>query len=255
MKSIKSSKWHSPNKHILRIVLLASVAIIVVYLWSGSIPTRAAIGFVQSTSTSIAASPTTLSFTASNTAGNLIVVGVQSWNFAASVSDSRGNTYTLATSTTSAGGNLLYVFYAKNIAAGANTVTVTGPTGGNIDILEYSGLDTATPLDQVKAATGASGNPDTGAVTTAAANELIFGFAQIDANVVSGPGTGFTQRENAGNGEASEDKTVAATGSYNATFVSGASANAWAAIIATFKAAAAGGGPTRSRFIGFGIGR
>ena len=74
-----------------------------------------------------------------------------------SVTDSPGNTYSLAVGPTSATGLQQSIYYAKNIAGGSNTVTVTFNQAAaypDVRILEYSGLDTSSPLDVTAAAAG-----------------------------------------------------------------------------------------------------
>ena len=78
-----------------------------------------------------------VTYPAAQTAGNLNVVAVM-WgdttSAVSSVTDSRGNAYVLAVGPTKASGLTSAIYYAKNIAAGSNTVTVTfnqapaGPT-------------------------------------------------------------------------------------------------------------------------------
>ena len=73
-----------------------------------------------------------------------------------SVTDSKGNTYALAAGPTKATGLTSALYYAKNIAAGTNTVTVKFSATAhspNVNVLEYSGLDTANPLDAMASAT------------------------------------------------------------------------------------------------------
>src|SRR5207249_8251118 len=96
----------------------------------------AAIAFVQVNSATPASSATTVTvpFTAAQTAGNFNIV-VVGWNdvthSVASMSDSKGNAYSVAvgpTANANGGGLTQTIYYAKNIAAaaaGANTVTVT----------------------------------------------------------------------------------------------------------------------------------
>ncbi len=45
----------------------------------------------------------------------------------------------------------------------------------DLRVLEYSGLDTSSPLDVTAGAAGSSASPNSGAATTTSANELIFG--------------------------------------------------------------------------------
>jgi Cep192 domain 4/Purple acid Phosphatase, N-terminal domain/Calcineurin-like phosphoesterase len=200
-----------------------------------------AITFIQSAS-AFSSSATALSkaFNIATTKNNLIVVGVYTWGgTVSSVSDTLANSYLLASSGATPSGNRLYVYYAINKASGADTVTANLSGGGVMsDIHEYAGISTTTPLDQAKVSTGSGTAIDSGGVTTTVANELIFGYAGVDGNVVSGPGATFTQRENTGNGEGSEDKIVSAIGSYNATATGGSAT--WAGAIVTFAGAGTG---------------
>src|SRR4029077_7275445 len=99
-----------------------------------------------------------VNFPGAQTAGdlNIVVVG---WNDTTasvqSVKDSAGNTYNLAIGPTSTTGLQQSIYYASNIVAGNNTVTVTFSQAAafpDIRILEYRGV---TTLDVTA---GASGN-------------------------------------------------------------------------------------------------
>ncbi len=102
-----------------------------------------------------------------NTSGNLIVAYVV-WDNSGPVtlSDSRGNIYTSAVGPTKYSGNKTnaQVFYAKNIAGGANTVKATFGTAvrswGILYIHEYSGIDQTNPLDVTAAASGSSASTE-----------------------------------------------------------------------------------------------
>ncbi len=194
-------------------------------------------------------------FTTNVTAGSLIVVKVSAntTTATATCADSLGQTYSLAVGPTvnaSLGGSgfTQWVFYFANSAAGANTVTVTFSASipfKRMVIVEYSGLATSAVLDVTAAATGNSASPDSGAATTTANNELIFGGGITDSGNI-GAGTGFTAREAPDAYSKPEDKNGATAGSYNATFTT--SASQWIAQMATFKepSAAAGWGPLLS---------
>jgi hypothetical protein len=89
---------------------------------------------------------------------NIVAVG---WNDTTStvsgVGDSKGNTYTLAIGPTSGTGLRQSIYYARNIAGGSNTVTVTFNQAAafvDVRVLEYSGLDWVNPLDQTAGAAG-----------------------------------------------------------------------------------------------------
>ena len=89
-----------------------------------------------------------------------------------SVSDSRGNTYAQAGTMTTGTALRQAIYYAKNIAAGSNTVTVAFNQAAayvDVRILEYSGLDTTSPLDVTAGAAGSSASANSGAATTTSA--------------------------------------------------------------------------------------
>ena len=117
--------------------------------------------FVQATAKEVKSGTTnSLAFSSANTAGNLIVV-YATWSNTGSVtvSDSRGNSYATAAARTTWGGSWsAQVFYARSIAAGTNTVTVTHATAVNsfsaIYIHEYSGIDKVDPVDVTSSAIG-----------------------------------------------------------------------------------------------------
>lgn len=111
-------------------------------------------------------------------------------------------------------------YYAKNIAGGSLTITVTlGSTfATDVRAYEWQGLDTASPLDQATGATGSSTTQSSGNVTTTQARELILGYC----GTAGGPavqGSGFTLLQvTSPNTDADEFKIVFATGSTNAVF-------------------------------------
>ena len=130
--------------------------------------TATSISYVQGNYATPQAPQTTVNvtFTAAQVAGDLNVV-VVGWNDStasvSSVTDSKGNAYTLAVGPTIISGTLSQsIYYAKNIvsaAAGTNTVTVTFSTAAispDIRILEYSGADPNSPVDVTAANTGNS---------------------------------------------------------------------------------------------------
>jgi hypothetical protein len=93
------------------------------------------------------------------------------------------------------------VFYAKNYQnPGMSPVTVTVTfsgtgtvTSAGVVIVEYSGLDTVTPLDSVSQAISSAVGPslDSGTTAPANANVLVFGAGNVDINTTFAYG-GFT---------------------------------------------------------------
>ena len=172
---------------------------------------------------------------------NILAIG---WNDATSnitsVTDSAGNTYQVAVPTARGNGLSQAIYYAKNIkaaAAGANTVTVIFNAAApfvDIRATEYSGLDPASPFDVGRSASGTSATPNSGSVTTTAAQELIFG-AGMTTGGFSAAGTNFTSRIiTVPDADIAEDRFVTATGSYSATAPLSGSA-AWVMQVAALK--------------------
>ncbi len=218
------------------------------YTYTGSGGGGGAITFVQvkAATPQTASASVAVAYPAAQTAGNMNIVAV-GWNDTTStvntVTDTRGNTYTLAIGPTTGTGLRQSIYYAKNIAAGTNTVTVTFSKAAafvDVRVLEYSGLDTTNPLDKTAGAVGSGTAASSGAATTTAANELIFG-AGMTAAVFTGAGSGFISRIiTTPDADIAEDRTVSATGSYSATATNNTSN--WVMQMATFKASGQGGG-------------
>jgi hypothetical protein len=192
-------------------------------------PTAASIAFVQG-NYSVPQTPqatVTVAYTGSQTAGNLNVVAV-GWNdgtaAVTSVTDSKGNVYSLAVGPTVLAGQASHaIYYSSNIvAAAANTNVVTvrfnvAAVYPDIRILEYSGLDHVTPLHTVTAATGSSATSNSGSLNVSVPNVLLVA-ANVVATVTSGPGSGFTNRMITNpNGDIVEDRVVTTAGTYSAT--------------------------------------
>ena len=182
-----------------------------------------------------------VAYLTAQTAGNLNVVAV-GWNDTTStvnsVTDTRGNNYVQAGTTVTGTGLRQAIYYARNIAAGSNTVTVAFNQAAafvDVRVAEYSGIDTTSPLDVTAGAVGSGGTPSSGAATTTAAKELIFG-AGMTGSHFGGAGAGFTSRVITNpDGDIAEDQIVSATGSYSAVAPL-AYSSAWIMQMATFKA-------------------
>jgi hypothetical protein len=199
------------------------------------------IAFVQNCANSITGTGTSCAFTSSNTAGNAIVVMI-GWENASgravtSLTDTRGNVYTAAAATcanASGTNRAVRIYYASNIPAGANTLTVTMTgTAGYTELFaqEYAGLDATSPLDKTACGTGASTSLTAGPVTTVTSNELLFAGA-MDGTAVSA-GSGFTFRSTL-NDNFVEDRIGSVIGSYSAGATQ-AGADSYAMQLVTFK--------------------
>ena len=132
------------------------------------------------------------------TAGNLVVVSVSSWpNLPAStaVTDSLGNTYSIAGTVLTTQGVYSAIYYAKNVKGGADTVTFnTVKSGGQISmaIAEFSGADTASPLDKTAGTVGSGNAPSSGNMAPSLAGDLVIGSGTHNGNTVTTAGSGFT---------------------------------------------------------------
>ena len=203
-------------------------------------PLSAGVNLVQvNYKTSTSASSLATAYPSAQTAGNLNIV-VVGWNDTASavssVTDSRGNTYTRAIGPTAGTALTQSIYYAKNIAAGSNTVTVTFNKAAaypDVRVLEYSGADKANPLDVTAAAVGTGLAANSGSASTTSLNELIFG-AGMTFDAYNAPGSGFTNRVITNFGDIAEDATVTSTGLYGATASLCASAP-WVMQMAAFR--------------------
>ena len=138
----------------------------------------------------------------------------------ASVHDSAGNSYQLGAPLIRSGSGATAlsqaIYYASDIAAGSNTVTVKfnqAASSADIRILEYRGIST---VDAHVGAAGTSTLANSGSATTNAKDELIFGANTI-TSVTTGPGPGFVSRIiTSSDGEIAEDETVSLAGTYSA---------------------------------------
>ncbi len=214
----------------------------------------AAVSFVQGGTGSLSRSNATFTFSSAQQAGdlNVIAVGLPSGSQISTVTDSAGNTYSQAVLTTipseqSGAGAWEIIYYAPNIraaAAGTNTVTVAfglSPGGVKVNVAEYSGIATSSPLDVTAGATGAfsrtGGTASSGPATTTNASDLLIGAYW--SSVSGAGGTSYVVRVGSGVSFV-EDQTVATTGSYAAT-ASSATQGWWVMQLASFKAATGSG--------------
>jgi RHS repeat-associated protein len=197
---------------------------------------------VQSTARNAGGRRNALAFGSANLAGDLIIAEVD-WpsgsNFT-SISDSRGNTYIqIGTEHTSTGvGIKSRLYYAKNIAAGSNTVTtvVSGfPAYHELYLHEYSGVDTSNPLDSFSENANNGTSFTSGNLTTTGNNELLYGV-EIDSSQAAAA-SGWTTRSTL-DGNVAAEMNASAPGNYAFTGTSSGSFLAW---VAAFKAM---GGPS-----------
>ncbi|MBI2023163.1 hypothetical protein HYT01_01190 [Candidatus Giovannonibacteria bacterium] len=200
------------------------------------------VAYVQSKDARNAAQATTIAvtFTSATVSGNAIV-GAVTWGCAfadlTSVTDNKGNSYTLKTRAEDAGNTQsIQAFYAKNITGGA-THTITANINGScsfraIAVHEVSGVDTTAPDDgsnqQFQSAPGTGTNALTsGSFTTSANGDYIFSATQdTSANTAShtaGTTISYTRVTNGSSADvdfASEWGTQTTAGSVAGTWTS-----------------------------------
>jgi len=182
---------------------------------------QASISSVQTVAkTSGPASSLSLSFPTNTVAGDLILVAFDYSTNAipASVTDSQGNVFTsVGNQLTSPGGVRSRVYYANNIAGGADTVTVNLSANSSwIDLYltEYTGVSQTNPIDAQAGASGNGGAVSSGNATTAVAGDLIYGYCVGEWACTVG--SGFTARSTWGS-NLIEDKQAGNAGTYAAT--------------------------------------
>lgn len=196
--------------------------------------------FVQRTSGQIASGSGKTVSLSRTTAGNLLAVYVI-WDNTGpvTIADTAQNTYSNAVGPTfwSSGRYSAQVFYAKNIAGGADSITATFGlpvrSFGIIYVTEYSGIDRVSPVDVTASAIGTGKSLSSGSTTTTSASDLIYS-AGVSDNVVTSAGTGFSSRDMSF-GNITEDRVGATPGSYAGTATH--NGKLWAMQMVAFKAA------------------
>jgi protocatechuate 3,4-dioxygenase beta subunit len=184
-----------------------------------------------------------VTFGSPNTAGNTIVVA-GSWccatgTITGSVTDTKGNVYATANGPRALSNGLhAQVWYAKNIKAGTNTVTLKLTSGleccSALHIIEYSGIASPSPLGGAVWSSGTGTALTSKNITSTQANELLIGFGSA-ANRISDAGLGFGIRDAAGN-DLVEEKIATVAENY-ATLMTQSASGAWLDLATLFKIA------------------
>ena len=169
---------------------------------------------------------------------NILAIG---WNDTAasiaSVVDSAGNVYHPAIATYRGSGMSQAIWYASNIVAGANQVTVGFDRPAvfvDLRITEYTRIRSVNPFDGGVSANGSGANATTSSLVVPAPSELLFAAGMTGA-VFTGPGPGYTSRViTSPDGDLVEDAIAPSAG--NATASAPLSAGTWLLQLAAFRA-------------------
>lgn len=183
-----------------------------------------------------------------------------------SITDDKGNTYTVVSKILDAGNSQYFLlFYRENITNAPTTITANfSPTTAwrRMTLSEFSGLQSSSSTDgsTTKTTTGNTGTDaqSSGNITTTANGDLIYG-AFVDANGTGDPwsaGTGFTGLDISSSANlpmGHEWRVQSSSGSIAGTFTQGASSASDVGVIA-FKAAGGAAPTLRLRSI-MGVGQ
>src|SRR6266403_1879908 len=203
------------------------------------------------------ATSATLAFNSNNTVGNWIGVCVRAGHSGQifTVTDSRGNTYRKAAqfnvTVDTPNGHTLGIFYAENIAGGANAITVSDTISGTMRIamVEYSGVAATNSLDVFAMAQGNGVSPNSGNATATSSGDLLLGAISSAYSASFTAGNGFAIEGSvpaAPNTKLiAEDRIQTAAATVSAGAILGAP-DSWGVVLAAFKAGNAGGGSSPS---------
>lgn len=183
-------------------------------------------------------------FTSNNTAGNCLVSSTVYYppGNTSIVTDTQGNIWHRGFLSNPAFHPTAYAFwYAPNVRAGANTVTVSNVGSGqaflSLGIAEISGLPNCTVDQTSELNQSLATNWSSGAKTTLADGELIIGlgtFINPPTSVVEA-GSGFTQLDNI-DGDMWEYFVQTTKGSIAALFTTASPVNSYAYMVTLYSA-------------------
>lgn len=181
---------------------------------SGGSPPVFVQGAFLSTANALSLASVACAFGIANVAGNCLVMDIYATIASGpvatlTVTDTRGNTWTLAAGGLLAGGSgYSWTYTAPNCAAGANTVTATPSVGTISDaviaIHEYSGVVTSSPVDATNANASYTATTETVTVTTTGTNRLLHLFGATRNNflgtslLIDGSAAALTLTQNQG---------------------------------------------------------
>lgn len=149
--------------------------------------------------TSVAGSGTgtavSTSFSASVAAGNGVVVAIDAQaDTISSVTDNKGNTYTLARKNSFFGTNTASLYHCGNIATGGSPFDVTVNFSGSTTCDKIVAVEVVghLTLDQVNGSATNNQNPQAGPITTTFADTIVFVTLSKNGSVITRP-AGYTE--------------------------------------------------------------
>lgn len=202
------------------------------------------------------------------TTGNAILFGVGHFTGAgnfSSISDSNGNTYTTDVGPTTGGTNDARIASNTNITGGAgHTFTGTCATNGYLLLLvsEFSGLATSSAFDKSATGTETGTSHSTAATATLSqADEVVYAIGAANTlgalPVIANSDGTFTEvlnePSNLGENGVAAYKTVNATTAVSWNGWTSNNSITAVSVLATYKAAAAGGGTQGKPLINSGL--
>ena len=210
-----------------------------------SVPVSAQVTLLHATACGAAIFPSVSCAVPATGAGNLLVVG---WSASygntpttLNITDNVGNSYTQAGNAwavdTSAG-QMVDIWYAKNSRSGATSITITPSATVNAaaTIWEFTGADTAAPLDKTVALNTqpATTTPSGGVIATTSAGEAVVSVVVPGGSMLGlAPGNGFLS-DSINFGVGWGHLLAGSVSSYSATW--NTSAASYAASTVSFKA-------------------
>ncbi len=203
------------------------------------------------------AKPTTYSLGTTTTGSLIVVLGSMYDIFApadGNVTDNKGNSYTLAPNASypGTGNQAVAIWYSANVTGGASHEVTLTPGGSafanNVAAMEITGAATTSPMDVNPTGTsGTSTGPTITTGTLAQADEILCGIFSTTSSgsPALGVPSGWTliaEEENSVHLPYNAAYLIVSSTSTLSPTWSIASSQAWRCALASFKAAAGGGG-------------
>lgn len=187
------------------------------------------------------ASGTTASITLTIAAKSTICTGYRAaTGLLSSVSDDNGNSYSEDASEINVDGMDGFIHSAHNCNSGSTVITSTTSSATTHRFAAHEvTTSTALELDQTNSGNGNTSSPDSGNITTTAADEYLFGVTVIRLDRTFTAGGAWTEREVVQSRVHTQDRVVSSTLTESSDTSLGSSAW-WAALIASYKETAGG---------------